>query len=200
MPAVLQCPDPLCTHATGPVERRGKPAVTDTDCLVAEQLAVVAATAAIVCEPLCMSAPNTIMVFVPFTFTESGRPADMACWGRCHAPIKSRRDIPDRRRATQRKPVRPHGGQRESESARRRSEPLRETDVTSNIQTASTIQTAASKQGIMWKRYGSGKPQQRAAAMRGPSFAERPERQTAADRSRCSRLLSSRPARARHGG
>jgi hypothetical protein len=63
----------------------------------------------------------------PFTRPEADYPADMACWGRCHAPIKSRRDIPDRRRATQRKPVRPTGRQRESESARRRSEPLRET-------------------------------------------------------------------------
>jgi hypothetical protein len=51
----------------------------------------------------------------------------MACSGRCHAPIKSRRVIPDRRRATQRKPVRPQGRQRESESARRRSEPHRKT-------------------------------------------------------------------------
>ena len=50
----------------------------------------------------------------------------MACWGRCHAPIKSRRAIPDQRRATQRKPVRPHGRQRESESARRQPEPLLE--------------------------------------------------------------------------
>ena len=37
--------------------------------------------------------------------------------------IKSRRDVPDRRRATQRKPVRPNGRQRESESARRQPEP-----------------------------------------------------------------------------
>ncbi len=41
------------------------------------------------------------------TSTELDSPADTACWGRCHAPIKSRREIPDRRRATQRKPVRP---------------------------------------------------------------------------------------------
>jgi hypothetical protein len=47
----------------------------------------------------------------------------MACLGRCHAPIKSRRDVPDRRRTTQRKPVRPNSRQRESESARRRPEP-----------------------------------------------------------------------------
>ena len=43
----------------------------------------------------------------------------------------------------------------------------------------------------MGKRYGSGKPQQNAAIMCGPSLAERPERQAAVDRSRCSRLLSS---------
>ena len=43
----------------------------------------------------------------------------------------------------------------------------------------------------MWKRSGSGKPQQRATAKCGPSFGERPERQAAADRSMCSRLLSS---------
>jgi hypothetical protein len=40
--------------------------------------------------------------------------------------MKSRRTIPDRRRATQRKPVRPHGRQRDCESARRRSDPLSE--------------------------------------------------------------------------
>jgi hypothetical protein len=45
--------------------------------------------------------------------------------------------------------------------------------------------------GSTWKRGGSGKPQQNAAAMCGPSFGERPERQAAADRSMCSRLLSS---------
>jgi hypothetical protein len=45
--------------------------------------------------------------------------------------------------------------------------------------------------GSTWKRGGSGKPQQNAAAMCGPSLVERPERQVAVDRSRCSRLLSS---------
>src|SRR4051812_22601806 len=54
----------------------------------------------------------------------SGPPADTACWGRCHAPMKSRRKIPDRRRATQRKVVRPNGRQPERESARRRSRSL----------------------------------------------------------------------------
>ena len=73
------------------------------------------------------------------TSTEVDSPADMACWGRCHAPIKSRRDIPDRRRATQRKAVRPHGRQPERESARRRSgpSPQRRTSPTTRITTAS---------------------------------------------------------------
>ena len=69
----------------------------------------------------------------------SGRPADTACWGRCHAPFKSRRNIPDRRRATQRKVVRPNGRQPERESARRRSgpSPRRRTSPTTRIETAS---------------------------------------------------------------
>ena len=69
----------------------------------------------------------------------SGPPADTACWGRCHAPMKSRRTIPDRRRATQRKVVRPNGRQPERESARRRSRSLHLTsDVADDpIETAS---------------------------------------------------------------
>ena len=60
---------------------------------------------------------------------------------------------------------------------------------------------AASREAgaIMWKRSGSGKPQQSAAAMCGTSLAERSERQTAVDRSSCSRLTSRRsPVRAGH--
>jgi hypothetical protein len=45
---------------------------------------------------------------------------------------------------------------------------------------------------ITWKRVGNGKPQQSAAATRGPSLAKRTERQTAAVRSICSRLKSRR--------
>jgi hypothetical protein len=49
------------------------------------------------------------------------------------------------------------------------------------------------------KRLGSGKAQQSAAAVRGKSLAERIERQTAVDRSSCSRLTSRRsPVRAGH--
>jgi hypothetical protein len=43
----------------------------------------------------------------------------------------------------------------------------------------------------MWKRCGSGKPQQSAVARRSPSLVEQTERQAAVDRSICSCLLSS---------
>jgi hypothetical protein len=41
--------------------------------------------------------------------TDSGLPTDTPQWGRCHAPIKSRRRSSNRRRATQRMKVRPPG-------------------------------------------------------------------------------------------
>ena len=96
-----------------------------------------AATAAIVCDRLCMSAPSTIMTSSLSPRLKADTPADMACLGRCHAPIKSRRDVPDQRRATQRKPVRPNGRQRESESTRRQPEPPFEAGRHARIQTAS---------------------------------------------------------------
>jgi hypothetical protein len=51
----------------------------------------------------------------------------------------------------------------------------------------------------MWKRCGSGKPQQTAAANSAMWLAEPSERQAAVDRSSCSRLTSRRsPVRAGH--
>ena len=51
----------------------------------------------------------------------------------------------------------------------------------------------------MWKRCGSGKPQQSAAANSAMWLAEPSERQAAVDRSSCSRLTSRRsPVRAGH--
>jgi hypothetical protein len=46
-----------------------------------------------VCERLWVSAPSTIIDFVHLHFAE-WTPADTACLGRCHAPIKSRQSIP----------------------------------------------------------------------------------------------------------
>jgi hypothetical protein len=78
---------------------------------------VVAASAAIVCERLCMSAPSTIIRLV-LLFTDQQLDARRT-WlarGRCQAPIKSRRASRNRRRATLRKEVRPTGRQPETES------------------------------------------------------------------------------------
>jgi len=55
------------------------------------------------------------------------------------------------------------------------------------------------EQRSAWKRPGSDRPQQGAAATRGSPLAERPERQAAVDRGSCSRLTSRRsPVRAGH--
>ena len=100
----------------------------------------VAATAAIVCERLWVSAPSTIIDLVHLHLDWVGRPADTACSGRCHAPIKSRRDIPDRRRATQRKAVRPRAADSLKESqlaAGRGAFTVRRTSPTRPIETAS---------------------------------------------------------------
>jgi hypothetical protein len=52
---------------------------------------------------------------------------------------------------------------------------------------------------IMWKRFGSGRPQQSAAALCDLRPGKRGERQAAGDRSNCSRLTSRRsPVRAGH--
>ena len=107
--AILKRPDPLATqsHVPNPTPRQSRASPTSTVCSPASS-PVAAATAAIVCDRLCMSAPSHD--HQPRSLSprpKADTPADMACWGRCHAPIKSRRDVPDRRRATQRKQVRP---------------------------------------------------------------------------------------------
>ena len=108
VPAVLDRPHPLVAQAARPLQRRGKAArrrPRPSARRAARRCA--AATAAIVCERLCMSAPSTIMTSSLSPRLKADARRTWLAWGRCHAPIKSRRGIPDRRRATQRKPVRP---------------------------------------------------------------------------------------------
>ncbi len=45
----------------------------------------------------------------PLMLCGGGRPVDTACWGRCHASYQVTPNIPDRRRATKQKEVRPDG-------------------------------------------------------------------------------------------
>jgi hypothetical protein len=55
MATVLQRPHSLILEAARPIQRDGEPSIADLDGLIAQQLAAAAATAAIVCELLCMS-------------------------------------------------------------------------------------------------------------------------------------------------
>src|SRR4051812_19249663 len=81
---------------------------------------VVANDATIVCERLCASAPSTIMT--SSTSTSTGwTPGGHGLLRALPRSYQVTPDIPDRRRATQRKVVRPNGRQPERESARRRS-------------------------------------------------------------------------------
>ena len=141
MPAVLDRPHAFLAQAARPraaVPRR--PLAPDRTVCSPNNSPDVADTAAIVCERLWVSAPSTIMTFVHLHLDRVGHPADTACSGRCHAPIKSRPGIHDRRRATQRKAVRPRAADSLKESqlaAGRGAFTVRRTSPTRRIQTAS---------------------------------------------------------------
>ncbi len=141
MPAVLQRP-----HSLGPQTARPSSAVVNPRSPTSmvrslSSSSVAAATAATVCELLCMSAPTTIIALCPFLAgSRSGHPADTAC---LRARPRSYQVTPrhpepatsDTAKASQTN----NGRQRESESARRRSgpSPQRRTSPTASIRTAS---------------------------------------------------------------
>src|SRR5215207_4299027 len=122
VPAILKRPNPLAAHATSPIQRGGKAARPNIDGLLTDKLAGACRDRSDHVRSLVHVRTEHDHDPVPFTSTESGHPADMACLGRCHAPIKSRRDVPDRRRASQ-----PAAGR----------SLLSRPDVTDRIQTAS---------------------------------------------------------------
>ena len=84
---------------------------------------VAASTAATVCESLCVSAPITIIRTVPSLGYTNGSPVDTSQSGRCHAPIKSRRD-PRTAAGDTTTDSQTHGRHQAYESARRRTEDL----------------------------------------------------------------------------
>src|SRR3954447_20645597 len=84
-----------------------------------------------------MSAPSTIIEFVHLRSRLGGPPADTACLGRCHAPIKSRRTSPTGdERHSERQSGHPADSVKASQLAAGRSLPS-SPDVTAPIQTAS---------------------------------------------------------------
>ena len=133
--AVLQRPHPSPPESARPDEQRGEPLGADLDGLLAQQLAGRRETAAIVCERLWVSAPSTIIDSSTSTSIE-WTPGGHGLLGALPRSYQVTPNIPGRRRATQRKVVRPNGRQPERESARRRSRSLhlRRTSPTSRIQ------------------------------------------------------------------
>src|SRR4051812_6622208 len=154
MPAVLKRPNPLLAHRTRPIEQRDKAPLADRDRLLTEHLAGCRDDRRDRVRTLVHVCTEHNHSRCPFTSTEADSPADTACWGRYHAPIKSRRDVPDQRRATQQKQVRPNGRQPQRESARRQPEsPLAAGRHRAPIQTASLDALAplcrASRRGLL---------------------------------------------------
>ena len=92
MPAVLQRPHQIAIQATRPDHQRREPASTDRDRLVAQQLTGRSVDSRDRVRALVGVRPehDHDLVHVP-SVADPGRSADTACWGRCHAPIKSRR-------------------------------------------------------------------------------------------------------------
>ena len=135
------------SSAARPDHQRAEPASADPRPSSRRAAAPVAASiAATVCERLCVSAPSTIIR--PSSCSPrptAGRPADRACWGRCHAPIKSRRASPTGdERHNKRKSGPPADSLKESQlAARPGPSPPRRTSPTTRIRTASLDAIAA---------------------------------------------------------
>ena len=143
VPAVLQRPHPLVLQAARPVQRRREASITNRDRLVAQQLAADGGDRGDRVRALVHVRTEHDHGLRPFhSRSESGRPADIACWGRCHAPIKSRRTSPtgdERHSESQSGPT--ADSVKASQLAAGRSLPSRP-DVTAPIQTASVKATA----------------------------------------------------------
>src|SRR4051812_7730466 len=122
---------------------------------------VVAETAAIVCERLWVSAPSTIIDLVHLHIDRVGRPADTACWGRCHAPIKSRQTSPtgDERHSERWSGPTADSLNESQLAAGRGAFTSRRTSPTSQIQTASlkgSVSATNASGGFGWQcRFGA---------------------------------------------
>jgi hypothetical protein len=64
--AILDRPHPLLIQASGPADRGKIPRLISFDLPLATDSPVPSSTAASACEPLCVSAPITIICTVPF--------------------------------------------------------------------------------------------------------------------------------------
>jgi hypothetical protein len=121
MSAILERPDPFAVEAARPDQQRREAASSDLDRFITEDLAGRAfdggdgVRALVGVRPEHDHGPRPR----PFFFADAGRPADRACWGRCHAPIKSRRTSPTGDERHNKRRSDPTGRQPQRESARR---------------------------------------------------------------------------------
>ena len=108
VPAVLQRPHPIAAETARPPQHLVKPARRRPLTVLSSSTSpVAAATAATVCELLCMSAPSTIISSVPFFSRLKWTAGGHGLLGARPRSFQVTPDIPDRRRATQQKEVRP---------------------------------------------------------------------------------------------
>src|SRR3954447_16526855 len=153
MPAVLQRPHPLAIEAARPDHQRREPAGTDRDRLVPEQLTARTVDRRDRVRALVRVRPehDHDLVHV-LSHADAGRPADTACLGRCHAPIKSRRTSrPATSDTTKGSQTTPADSLKESQlAARSGPSPRRRTSPTPRIKTASLEAEARSKRQRPW--------------------------------------------------
>ena len=127
VPAVLQGPDPLAIEPARPPQQRREPARADLDGLVAEDLTGRDIDRSQRVRALVGVRPEHDHDPRPHPFRpDAGRSADRACWGRCHAPIRSRRTSPTGdERHNKRKSGQPADSLKESQLAAGRDHPPR---------------------------------------------------------------------------
>ncbi|MGI8728734.1 MAG: ParB/RepB/Spo0J family partition protein [Solirubrobacteraceae bacterium] len=93
MSAVLDRPDPLTlVQSARPQQHVSNDRRLARTVRSAITRPVAPSTAPTVCDALCVSAPITIISTIPSLGLTNGCPVDTSQSGRCHAPIKSRRD------------------------------------------------------------------------------------------------------------
>jgi hypothetical protein len=123
MPAVLQRPHPFAAELARPDHKRSEALGADLDRPLAHQFARRRRNSGDRVRALVgvRTEHDHDLVHLPLRYEWT--PGGHRLLGALPRSYQVTPDIPDRRRATQRKPVRPNGRQRESESARRRSDP-----------------------------------------------------------------------------
>src|SRR3954451_3896058 len=109
MPAVLQRPHPLASEAARQITSAANPRAPTATVLSPSTRPVAVSIAAIVCELLSVSAPSTIMTLsTSFSRCRSWTPGGQGLLGALPRSDQITPNIPDRRRATQQKEVRPN--------------------------------------------------------------------------------------------